>query len=232
MTTTKKMMNRLDNLPQEIILEIYSYIENDSHKATHKKLYLDKTFINLMWDKYYLPFSDFYYNDFYDGKYRPRYYTTILTNKTYHEVDKEFNILCYFRKEKKILPSDIHINDFYDFLIVNGERYEYFNYSKAYNKLMGFFMATYNNFFSIKPSTIRSFLKNSTYSKKSHSLEEIKKLQEEKKYYELIGIIHFDRLVEGIYYSYLSESCYESEICRKVFGERMTVLRNGFISKI
>ena len=36
MTTTKKMMNRLDNLPQEIILEIYSYIENDSHKATHK----------------------------------------------------------------------------------------------------------------------------------------------------------------------------------------------------
>jgi len=231
MEAIKKTTNRLDNLPQEIILEIYSYVENDLHKASHKKLYLDKTFINLMWDKYFYPFANFYHNDFYGGEYRPSCYPTILTNKTYHEVEKEFNILCYFRKEKKILPSDIHINDFYDYLIVNGERFEYFNFRKAYNKLMGYFMAKDDNFYSIKPSTISNFLKNSTYTKRSHSNEEIKKLQEERNKKELMKIMDFDRLVECVYFSYLSPSCFEFKICEKVFGEKMAILRNGFISK-
>lgn len=44
--------NRLYDLPSELENYIYSFVEDSLHEVAHKKLYLDKTFIKLMWNNF------------------------------------------------------------------------------------------------------------------------------------------------------------------------------------
>jgi len=216
--------NRLYDLPSELENYIYSFVEDSLHNASHKKLFIDNTFIKLMWKKYYWTSSDFFYNYFRDGVLQKRYNPIMITNKKYLELDSDFLIEKIF-KEKNILPSDIHIDykTYYpSHIAVNGKKYKIYNPSMAFEAVCEYFKDD-DNFFKIKASTFCNFLKIEPKDYRPIK-KEIEKLIEEKNRRELMGLIKFPNIIRNILYST------EPEIKKEIFGKIVGCFRtDGFL---
>jgi len=90
--------NRLYDLPSDLENYIYSFVENSLHEVAHKKLYLDKTFIKLMWNKFDV-------ND---------YWKDIVSDYNEEELEIEEGIMLLtqakYKYSKDMLPSHISID--------------------------------------------------------------------------------------------------------------------------
>jgi len=224
--------NRLYDLPSDLENYIYSFVEDSLHKASHKKLFIDNTFIKLMWKKYNWTSSDFYYNYFRKGMLQKRFMPIMTTNKCYEEIEIEYKIENQYKNGMKTLPSDIHIEYFVDddtvgHICVNGKKWEIYREERAFDELFKHFRNKPETYLKIAPFYIKMFQKDEKWKE-----ADIKKLQEEKNVKEIVSNIYLYNLMGALYESYRDGG---EEIGNEIFGEMPLTLygmNSGFMVEV
>jgi hypothetical protein len=182
--------NRLYDLPSELENYIYSFVENSLHEVAHKKLYLDKTFIKLMW-------KNFDVND---------YWKDIVSNYDEEELEIEEGIMemtrAKFRYFKDILPSHISI-DYYDeanytVKVVGQDDLRIIHYTdEEVEEKVGEYLEDDEHLLYLCPHLLYINFKNSSYDLGIEK-EDIVKLQEDENYNLIKKLVDLDEVKDSI----------------------------------
>jgi hypothetical protein len=179
--------NRLYNLPSDLENYIYSFVEDSQHKTAYKKLYLDKTFINLMWRK----FDDF---------------TDYDTNYDDEEWDIEDAIMeltrTKYKYSKDMLPSHISIgcddNDSYTVKVVGKDDLSFIRYTdEEVEEKVGDYLEEPENLLYLCPHLLYINFKNSS-TDLGIDCDDVAKLQKDENYELLKKLVDIDEVKDSI----------------------------------
>lgn len=182
--------NRLYDLPSELENYIYSFVENSLHEVAHKKLYLDKTFIKLMWRKF-------------DEKY------CVEINGNYDEEDFEIEQgiieltrAKYKYSAKDMLPSHISI-DYEDeanfnVKVVGQNDLKIIHYTdEEVEEKVGEYLEDEEHLLYMCPYLLYSNFKNASYDL-GIDKEDIVKLQQDENYKLIKKLVDIDEVKDSI----------------------------------
>jgi len=209
--------NRLYDLPSELENYIYSFVENSLHEVAHKKLYLDKTFIKLMWDNF-----DEIANRF-----------AIYDEDNPLTFDIELGIMeltraKYKHSAKYMLPSHISINyedeANYNVKVVGQDDLRIINYTnEEVEEKVGEYLEDEEHLLYLCPYLLYGSLKDAT-NNLGIDKEDIVRLQKDENYMLLKKLVNIDDVKNHI----VDDCCLLEELADSIFCSDYTYTRlNG-----
>lgn len=210
----KKSKNRLDNLPSDLVIYVHSFLdEKECHQQRYEKLYFDKSFQNLMWDKFSWVDTAF----------------SIVDEKEVIE-DEIWSRVKRSRKEKKMkfLPSDVKVGndeggDWYIVDIKTKEKTHhiellFYNDDEIIDMLGDYLSEIGDGLINIDSNLLANCL-NQKAVNLGFDEDDILRFREKEDYETLKKLINFDELTETINSYHLEEfiesvfrgdSCFEA----------------------
>jgi len=209
--------NRLYDLPSELENYIYSFVEDSLHEVAHKKLYLDKTFIKLMWEKF----------DVGD------YWKDIVSNYDEEELEIEEGIMELTRAKYKysakyMLPSHISIDyedeAIFNVKVVGQDDLEIIHYTdEEVEEKVEEYLEDEENLLYLCPYLLYGNLNNATNDLRIDK-EDIVRLQQDENYKLIKKLVYIDGVKDDI----INDCCILEDLADSIFCSDYTYTRlNG-----